>query len=65
MFLMLREVIEVTLFFFQVCAEYQRITNQQLRLELYASLDQHTDRLLAIASEMQGKSGLCAQKTLR
>ncbi|KAL7381377.1 hypothetical protein ABVT39_004934 [Epinephelus coioides] len=46
----------------QVRAEYQRITNQQLRVELYAALDQHTDRLLAIAREMQGKSGRCAQK---
>ncbi|KAL7382087.1 hypothetical protein ABVT39_016834 [Epinephelus coioides] len=46
----------------QVRAEYQRITNQQLRVELYAALDQHTDRLLATAREMQGKSGRCAQK---
>ncbi|KAI3363584.1 hypothetical protein L3Q82_001178 [Scortum barcoo] len=41
----------------QVFAEYQRINNQRLSVELYAALDKHTERLLALATEMQGKSG--------
>ncbi|KAI3375911.1 hypothetical protein L3Q82_004169 [Scortum barcoo] len=46
----------------QVFAEYQRINNQRLSVELYAALDKHTERLLALATEMQGKSGRSAQK---
>ncbi|MEQ2313234.1 hypothetical protein AMECASPLE_039632 [Ameca splendens] len=33
----------------QVCTEYQRITNQKLKTELYAALDSHTNSLLALA----------------
>ncbi|CAB1314493.1 unnamed protein product, partial [Coregonus sp. 'balchen'] len=46
----------------QVCAEYHHITNQQLRDLFYSMLEQHTERLLAVSREKQGKTGRNGQK---
>lgn len=44
----------------QVYAEFQRITNQNLPNTLYAQLDRHTPRLMALFRQKASKTGKMA-----
>ncbi|XP_056620831.1 uncharacterized protein LOC130434610 isoform X2 [Triplophysa dalaica] len=41
----------------QLCAEFQRITNVNLRNQFYAVLDQHTPRLMALYRQKAARTG--------
>ncbi|XP_072527461.1 uncharacterized protein [Salminus brasiliensis] len=45
----------------QVCAEFHRITNINLRSKFYAELDKHTQRLLAVYRQKAARTGKTAE----